>query len=68
MVVKIPKATIKRIAKETIPDIRIGEKALARLQDVATDFIRVVILDCDKVANHTKRKTILESDVIFATE
>ena len=68
MVVKISKNSIRNIIKEVSPDVRISASALLRLQDIATDFIRMTVTDSFKLAQHTKRKTILERDVILATE
>ena len=68
MVTKIPRATIKRIAKEVSPEIRVGAKALTRLQDITTDFIRMTIVDSVKLSQHGNRKTVLEKDVILATD
>ena len=68
MVVKIPKATIKRMANELNQEIRISGNALARLQDLATDFVRMTITDSYKLAQHSDRKTIMEKDVLLATE
>jgi histone H3/H4 len=64
---KLPIGTIKRIAKEAVPDIRISKKALERLQDVITDFTRVVIMDSQKLAGHRNRKTVEEKDILMAT-
>lgn len=67
MVKKIPLAIVKQIGKEFNPEMRISKNALIRLQDIGTDFIRVTIGDCKKLADHGNRKTILEKDVILAT-
>lgn len=68
MVVKIPLGLIKRIGKEFIPEFRISKDALLKLQDVSTDFIRVTLGDCRRLAEHAGRKTLDERDVILATE
>ncbi len=67
MVVKIPKATVKRMVKEVSKDSRITLKAVMRLQDVVTDFARMTIADSVRNSQHRKRKTITEDDIILAT-
>jgi histone H3/H4 len=68
LVIKIPIALIRRITKENAPDFRISANALERLQDIGTDFLRITIGDCRKLAEHSDRITIMEKDVILATE
>lgn len=65
---KVPKETLKRIAKELIPDLRISAKALLRLQDVVTEFARMTITDAKKLAEHRNKKTIGEKDMLLASE
>jgi len=67
MVVKIPKGTIRRIAKDYLKNLRISNSALTRIQDIATDFIRMTLTDAERNAKHGNRKTIQEKDVILAT-
>lgn len=68
MVTKMPKATIRRMANEINSEIRISGDALSRIQDLATDFVRMTVSDSYKLAQHSNRKTILEKDVLLATE
>jgi histone H3/H4 len=67
MVVKLPKATIKRMFNEFHPDFRISGEALNRLEVVIGDFTRMTIADAVKLAEHGGRKTLQEKDVILAT-
>jgi len=53
--------------KEFHPDVRLSEKALDRLVTVVGDFIRMTMTDARKLAEHGKRKTVQEKDVILAT-
>ena len=63
---KVHLATIKKIGKEVAPDIRITHKALLKLQDIATDFIRMTVNDANNLAKHRGRKTLDEKDAVFA--
>ena len=65
---KVHLATIKNIGKEIAPDIRITRKALLKLQDIATDFIRMTLNDANNLSKHRDRKTIDEKDVVLATQ
>jgi histone H3/H4 len=67
-VTKIQRGTLRRIAKELIPDLRLSSKALLRLQDVVTEFARMTITDAKKLAEHRGRKTISEKDLLLASE
>jgi histone H3/H4 len=67
MVVKFPKATIKRMFAEFHPDWRISSDALNRLEIVIGDFARLTMTDIVKMAEHGGRKTVMEKDVITAT-
>ena len=66
-IVKFPRLTIKRIGKELHPETRITESALERLQEVITDFARVLLDDSSKLAEHAGRKTVNERDVLLAS-
>lgn len=68
LVVKIPKATLKRMFHEFHPDMKISGKALARMEITVGDFIRMTFSDSKKIAENSKRKTVLEKDLILATE
>jgi len=67
MVVKLPKATIKRMFKEFHPDFNLAEDALERLETVIGDFARMTITDAVKLAEHSGRKTVMEKDIILAS-
>ena len=67
MVVKLPKATLKRMFAEFHPDWRISADALSRLEVVVGDFVRMTISDAIKYAESSGRKTLMEKDVISAS-
>lgn len=67
MVVKIARGTLKRMFNEFHPDWRIASDALARLETVVSDFTRLTLDDACKIAENSKRKTVMEKDIILAS-
>jgi histone H3/H4 len=64
---RFPNETLRRFMKQAIPDMKISDMAVKRMNDVLMDTLRSVSVESKKFANHSKRKTILEIDIIAST-
>lgn len=47
---------------------RIGEDTLRLLQELTKDMLKEVLVDAAAIMQHSKRKTLMASDIIFALE
>lgn len=67
MVSKIPMRTLKRIMKEKLPETRIRNEAVYRMVTEVDRFISEVCLKAQSYLKNSKRKSVLEKDIVSAT-
>lgn len=65
---RIPHETIKRIAKEVLPEYRISKKAVQMLNGMAVELITQTLMEAKKFTDYTKRKTVTENDLDVASK
>jgi histone H3/H4 len=67
MVAKIPKLAIEKLMKKYGAE-RVSEDAILEMQKILENYLYVIAQKASKIADHSNRKTIMESDILIAKE